>query len=59
MMLMTTETPPPVVEDAPLLPAPMARRTRSSVAGVSSLRSGPQANPRRIRLTAPGNPVHR
>ncbi len=57
-MMLMTETPPPVVDDAPALPMLTARKTRN-VAGSSTLYTGLQANPRRIRLTAPGNPVHR
>ena len=59
-MMLMTETPPPVVEEAAALPDRQSvRKTRCNVAGTSVLWSGPQANPRRIRLTAPGNPVHR
>jgi hypothetical protein len=58
-MMLITETPPPVVDGMPALPTPFVRKTRCNVAGTSVLWSGPQANPRRIRLTSPGNPVHR
>jgi hypothetical protein len=58
-MRLMTATPPPIVDDMPALPMLTARKTRNSVAGSSTLYTGLQANPRRIRLTAPGNPVHR
>jgi hypothetical protein len=58
-MMLMTETPPPVVDEAPALASPVVRKTRCNVAGTNALWTGPQANPRRIRLTAPGNPVHR
>lgn len=58
-MLLMTETPPSVDQEAAALPAPVVRKTRCNIAGTNVLWSGPQANPRRIRLTAPGNPVHR
>ena len=58
-MMLTTETPPSVHEEAPALPTPVVRKTRCNIAGTNTLWNGPQANPRRIRLTAPGNPVHR
>jgi hypothetical protein len=58
-MMLMTETAPSVVDEAPALPSPIVRKTRCSVAGTRTLWTGPQANPRRIRLTAPGNPVHR
>ncbi len=60
-MMVITQTPAPVVE-TPTVRAPSAssvRKTRCNVAGTSVLWSGPQANPRRVRLTSPGNPVHR
>ena len=34
-------------------------QTLNGVSVTRALWSGPLANPRRIRLTAPGNPVHR
>jgi hypothetical protein len=58
-MMLMTEVAPPVVDDAPALAYPAVRKTRCNIAGTSTLWTGPQANPRRIRLTAPGNPVHR
>ena len=58
-MLLMTETPQPVDGATPTLPAPALRKTRCNIAGTSMLWPGPQANPRRIRLTSPGNPVHR
>ena len=58
-MVLMTQTPPQPLEEAPALPAQTVRKTRCNVAGTSMLWSGPQANPRRIRLTSPGNPVHR
>ncbi|HEX4015931.1 MAG TPA: hypothetical protein VHX15_04280 [Frankiaceae bacterium] len=58
-MMLTTETPPSVADDAPAMLEPTARSARCNVSGTSTLWSGPQANPRRIRLTTPGNPVHR
>jgi hypothetical protein len=61
-MTLTTDTPPPVDEEAQTMPTPTGtpvRKTRCNVAGTSMLAIGPQANPRRIRLTSPGNPVHR
>jgi hypothetical protein len=58
-MMLMTETPPSVAHEAPALPSPVVRKTRCTVAGTSLLWTGPQANPRRVRLTAPGNPVHR
>lgn len=58
-MTLMTETPPPVVDDAPPLPSPSVRKTRCNVSGTNMMWTGPQANPRRIRLTTPGNPVHR
>jgi hypothetical protein len=60
-MMVTTQTPVAMVE-TPTVPAPSGssvRKTRCNVAGTSVLWSGPQANPQRIRLTSPGNPVHR
>jgi hypothetical protein len=60
-MMVATQTPAARVEK-PMVPAPSGssvRKTRCNVAGTSVLWSGPQANPRRIRLTSPGNPVHR
>jgi hypothetical protein len=58
-MMLMTETPPPVVDEAPALPTPTVRKSRCNIAGTSTLWMGPRANPNRIRLTAPGNPVHR
>jgi hypothetical protein len=58
-MMLTTETAPSTHEEGPMLPTPVVRKTRCNIAGTNALWSGPQANPRRIRLTAPGNPVHR
>jgi hypothetical protein len=58
-MMLMTETPPPAVDDATPPSTSIVRKTRSDIAGTSTLWTGPQANPRRIRLTAPGNPVHR
>ncbi len=57
-MTLMTQAPPPV-DAAPSLPATVVRKSRYNVAGASTLWTGPQANPRRIRLTTPGNPVHR
>ena len=59
--MLTTQTPAAKVETS-TAPAPSTssvRKTRCNVAGTSVLWSGPQANPRRLRLTSPGNPVHR
>jgi hypothetical protein len=59
--MVTTQTSAAKAE-TPTVPAPTAssvRKTRCNVAGTSVLWSGPQANPRRLRLTSPGNPVHR
>ena len=58
-MMLMTEMPPPVVDESPTLPTLTVRKSRCNVTGTTTLWSGPQANPRRIRLTAPGNPVHR
>jgi hypothetical protein len=63
-MTLTIETPAEAAQAVPnqlritrtsrALPA-----SRSGLVGLRPLWSGPLANPRRIRLTAPGNPVHR
>jgi hypothetical protein len=61
-MMLMTERPPAVDEDAvslATLATPPVRKTRCNVAGSGMRLIGPQANPRRIRLTSPGNPVHR
>ena len=58
-MMLMTETPPPVDEETPTVPPQVVRKSRCNIAGTSMLWSGPQANPRRIRLTSPGNPLHR
>ena len=58
-MMLMTEMPPAVDKDAASKATPTVRKTRCNVAGSGMRLIGPQANPRRIRLTAPGNPVHR
>ncbi|HEX4432275.1 MAG TPA: hypothetical protein VHZ96_23590 [Frankiaceae bacterium] len=54
-----SDTATPIADEAPAPSSSTVRTSRCNVAGTSTLWSGPQANPRRTRLTAPGNPVHR
>ncbi len=63
-MTLLAQTTAPAVQTVPEQPRTVLTSralppSRTVVVGLRPLWSGPPANPRRIRLTAPGNPVHR